>query len=288
MFKGCSSLTELNLSNFNTSHVFAIDEMFNGCSGLTELDLSKFDMSEVCIGLDQMFPGCSSLTTIYSPTNVNSDVELPTTDDDIWYLSDGTVVTTLPRNLSYSVAIGKNDIPTEKKELTSKNTIVKLSATSFTYDGKGKKPTVTVKDSNSKEIDAKYYTVTYTNNQKVGKATVTITFMGKYTGTITKTFKINPKATSLKKVASAKTKTVTVTWKKQATQTTGYEIQYATNSKFTKNKKTVTVEGAKTTSKTIKKLSSKKNYYVRIRTYKTVDGTKYYSAWSDAQSVKTK
>jgi surface protein len=262
--------------------------MFKGCSGLTELDLSKFDLSREKIIISDLFSDCSSLTTIYSPTNVICNAELPTTDDDIWYLSDGTVVTALPQNLSYSVAIGKNDVPTEKKELTSKNTTVKLSAASFTYDGKGKEPTVTVKDSNSKEIDTKYYTVTYTNNKKVGKATVTITFKGKYTGTITKTFKINPKATSLKKVASAKTKTVTVSWKKQATQTTGYEIQYATNSKFTKDKKTVTVEGAKTTSKTISKLSSKKNYYVRIRTYKTIDGKKYYSAWSEAQSVKTK
>jgi hypothetical protein len=90
------------------------------------------------------------------------------------------------------------------------------------------------------------------------------------------------------KNTSAKTKTVTVSWEKQATQTTGYEIQYATNSKFTKNKKTITVKGAKTASKTIKNLSSNKNYYVRIRTYKTVDGKKYYSAWSETQSVKTK
>jgi surface protein len=177
----------------------------------------------------------------------------------------------------------------EKTELTSKNTTVKLAKSSYTYDGKAKKPTVTVKDSNGNTIDAKYYTVTYKNNKKVGKATVTITFKDSYTGTITATFKINPKATSLKKVASAKSKTVKVTWKKQTKQTTGYEVQYATSKNFAKKTtKTATVKSAKTTSTTIKKLTAKKKYFVRIRTYKTVNGKKYYSAWSKVQSAKTK
>ncbi|MBR1763701.1 MAG: fibronectin type III domain-containing protein, partial [Eubacterium sp.] len=80
----------------------------------------------------------------------------------------------------------------------------------------------------------------------------------------------------------------TAKWSKQATQTTGYQIQYATNSKFTKNKKTVTVKGTKTTSKTVSKLKAKKKYYVRVRTYKTVNGKKYYSGWSKAKTVTTK
>jgi hypothetical protein len=199
--------------------------------------------------------------------------------------------TTTPTTGSNTTTGTTTDTPqtTEKKELSTQNTTVKLSKSSYTYDGKAKKPTVTVKDSNGNTIDSKYYTVTYKNNKKVGKATVTITFKDSYTGTITATFKINPKTTSLKKVTSAKTKTVKVTWKKQATQTTGYEVQYSTNSKFTKKTtKTVTVKSAKTTSTIIKKLAAKKKYYVRIRTYKTVDGKKYYSDWSKALSVKTK
>ncbi|MGN0527529.1 MAG: fibronectin type III domain-containing protein, partial [Eubacterium sp.] len=99
-------------------------------------------------------------------------------------------------------------------------------------------------------------------------------------------FTIKPKATSISSV-SAKSKGFTVKWKKQATQTTGYQIQYSTSSKFT-SPKTVTVSSYKTTSKTISKLKSKKKYYIRIRTYKTVSGTKYYSSWSSAKSVTTK
>ena len=99
-------------------------------------------------------------------------------------------------------------------------------------------------------------------------------------------FKINPKATSLSKLTAA-TKSLKVKWKKQSTQVTGYEIQYSTSKKFTSAKK-VTVKKYKTTSTTIKKLKAKKTYYVRIRTYKTVSGKKYYSAWSKALKKKTK
>ena len=73
----------------------------------------------------------------------------------------------------------------------------------------------------------------------------------------------------------------------KATQTTGYQLQYSTSSKF-KGAKTVTITKNKTTSKKISKLKAKKKYYVRVRTYKTVGKTKYYSSWSKVKSVKTK
>ena len=109
---------------------------------------------------------------------------------------------------------------------------------------------------------------------------------GNYTGTKTLYFTIKPKATSISSV-SAGSKKFTVKWKKQSTQVTGYQIQYSTSSKFSKAK-TVTVSKNKTTSKTVSKLKAKKKYYVRVRTYKTVGKTKYYSSWSSAKSVTTK
>lgn len=174
----------------------------------------------------------------------------------------------------------------------SKSTIyypktVTLSVTSYTYDGKVKKPTVKVVDPNGKTISASNYTVSYSSGRKnVGKYNVKITFKGNYSGTITKTFTIKPKNTSISSV-TAKSKGFTVKWKKQSTQTTGYQIQYSTSSKFS-NAKTVTVSKNSTTSKTVSKLKAKKKYYVRIRTYKTVNGTKYYSSWSKAKTVTTK
>ena len=68
----------------------------------------------------------------------------------------------------------------------------------------------------------------------------------------------------------------------------GYEIQLATDKKFKKNKKTITIKKQKTTKATVKKLKAKKKYYVRVRTYKTVNGKKVYSAWSKIKTVKTK
>jgi hypothetical protein len=78
----------------------------------------------------------------------------------------------------------------------------------------------------------------------------------------------------------------TAKWKKQ-TQVTGYQIQYATNSKFTKAK-TIAISKNTTISKAIKKLKGNKKYYVRIRTYTKAGGNKYYSAWSGVKNVKVK
>ena len=98
-----------------------------------------------------------------------------------------------------------------------------------------------------------------------------------------------PKNNKKVKVASAKAgkKSIKVTWKK-VKGIKGYQIQYSTNKKFKKGNKTITVKSAKSTSATIKKLKSKKKYYVRMRTYKIVNGKKVYSAWSKAKSVKVK
>ena len=95
-----------------------------------------------------------------------------------------------------------------------------------------------------------------------------------------------PKSAKFKKVKSAK-KAISVEWKKVG-GVKGYQIQVATDKKFKKNKKTVTIKKQKTTKTTVKKLKAKKKYYVRIRTYIIVNGKKVYSAWSKVKSVKTK
>lgn len=105
--------------------------------------------------------------------------------------------------------------------------------------------------------------------------------------TLTEKFIINPKGTSISKLSKAK-KSFTVKWKKQNTQTTGYRLTYSMNSKFKTGNKYVMITSNKTTSKSIKKLKAKKKYYIRICTYKTVGGTKYYSGWSSVKSVTTK
>ena len=156
-----------------------------------------------------------------------------------------------------------------------------------TYSGKSQTQKVTVKNSLMTLNSGSEYKVSYSGNKSVGTATMKITGTGNYNGTITKTFKINPKGVSLKSVKKGK-KSFTATWKKSSkTWTTGYQVQYSTSKKF-KKAKTTTVKSYKKTKATVKKLSKKKTYYVRMRTYKTVKGKKYYSGWSKVKSVKTK
>ena len=169
---------------------------------------------------------------------------------------------------------------------------IKLNKTAYTYNGKVQKPSVTVKDSKGKTLKSTDYKISYPKGMKnVGKYTVKVTLKGNYSGSKSMTYNINPKGTGVSKVTAAK-KGFKVTWKKQATQTTGYEVQYSTASNFKKGNKTVTVSKNKTTSKSVSKLSAKKKYYVRVRTYKTVKiggkSVKLYSGWSKAKSVTTK
>ncbi len=161
-----------------------------------------------------------------------------------------------------------------------------LSQDKFVWDGKEKKPSVTVTTIDGKKLNSKYYTVSYKNNKKVGKATVVLKFKGNYEGTLTKSFRIVPQGTKFTKTVTKKN-AVNFHWKKQSKQTSGYEIQYARKDSF-EGAKTVTVKGNKTTSKTIKKLKSGKKYYFRIRTYQSVDGKKYYSRWSSKKSARAK
>ncbi|MBQ9531181.1 MAG: hypothetical protein IJR70_03815 [Eubacterium sp.] len=175
----------------------------------------------------------------------------------------------------------------EKTKTVSKISSISLSTLSYTYNGKEKKPYVTVKDSKGKTVSKTNYSVTYSNNKYVGKASAKISFKGNYSASKTLSFKIIPKTTELLSLSSSK-KAITAKWKKQSTQTMGYQLQLATDKSFTKNKKLITVSNNKTVSKTIKKLSEKKKYYVRIRTYKTVGSTKYYSDWSKSKAITTK
>lgn len=168
---------------------------------------------------------------------------------------------------------------------------VTLSTKEYTYNGKVRKPTVTVKEGSTKFADSQY-DVTYASGRKnVGTYKVTVKMKGNYSGSKTVSFKINPKGTTLSGVTKGK-KAATIKWKKQAakmstSRITGYQIQLACDSKFTKNKKTVNVKGYSKTLKKITGLKGGKRYYVQIRTYKKVGNTTYYSSWSKAKTVTT-
>ncbi len=115
-----------------------------------------------------------------------------------------------------------------------------------------------------------------------GTMTYTCSSCGKkYTKSIAKLVK-----TSISSL-TARSKGFKVNWKK-VSSASGYQVQYATNKKFIFTKKTSTITKKSTTSKTLSKLKGKKKYYVRVRTYRSINGKKYYSSWSTAKAVTTK
>ena len=192
----------------------------------------------------------------------------------------GTAKVTITGKGNYTGSVSKTySIKNDFK----KATVSGISTKAFT--GKNITQTITVKYNGKTLKKGTDYTVSYSNNKSIGTATVKIAGKGSYTGTITKTFKINPAKQEIQKL-TAKSKAFFVDWAQKGSAT-GYEIQYATNSKFTSAKK-VTITNNKTDTKTITKLSGKKKYYVRVHSYTTVKGTKYYGAWSSTKTVTTK
>ena len=200
-----------------------------------------------------------------------------------------TVVYFKVKNANYEAFAGSAKIVITASKITPS---VKLSAVSYTYDGKVKTPAVTVKDAKGNVlVKNKDYTVAYSSGRKyVGKYNVKVTLKGNYSGSSLKAFKIIPRSTTISTLIPG-SKRFKVTWAKRVAQTTGYQIQYSASSKFT-NAKTVKITKYTTVSKTITKLTAKKRYYVRVRTYKNVkvggSVVSYYSAWSGAKSVVTK
>ena len=192
----------------------------------------------------------------------------------------GTAKVTIKGKGNYTGSVSKTY---SIKNNFKKATISGISNKSYT--GKNITQSITVKYNGKTLKKGTDYTVSYSSNKNIGTATVKITGKGSYTGTITKTFKINPAKQEIQKL-TAKSKAFFVDWAQKGSAT-GYEIQYATNSKFTSAKK-VTITNNKTDKTTVSKLSGKKKYYVRVRSYTSVKGTKYYGAWSASKSVTTK
>lgn len=161
---------------------------------------------------------------------------------------------------------------------------VKLNRTSYTCTGKTIRPSVTV-TVNGKKIGASAYKLYYKNNKNSGIGTVQVRGTGKYSRiNKTLTFKILPPKTLLTGLKKAN-RSFTASWKKNI-QATGYQIQFAADSRFTKERKTVTVGKQSATRYKISGLKNKKTYYVRIRSYKRVGKKVLYSSWSTVKKIR--
>lgn len=163
----------------------------------------------------------------------------------------------------------------------------------MTFTGKILRPKLTIMEKDA-EADVHDYKVNYSSktSKAVGSYSVTVSAFRHGYGAQKLGYTIVPKGTSFASIKGKK-KAAVVNWKKQTAKMTskritGYMIQYSTSKKNISKGKTVTVKGYKKNSKKIKKLKSKKTYYMRVRTYMTINSKTYYSSWSKIKSVRAK
>ena len=315
-FYGCTRLKSITIPDSITS---IGDHAFRGCTELTSITIPD---SVTSIG-DYAFRDCTELTKIQIGIGVKSIGEEAfggiKTIPQVYYAGSKSdwkkISISLPNDMllyakmHYNAAIGHkhNYVKSTQKATTSKNgktvtactacgkvkkttviykaSSVKLSKTSYTYNGKAQKPKVVVKTSKGKALtEGKDYTVKYQSGRKnPGKYTVTVTFKGNYSGKKTLTFTIAPKAPTLK--ATAAKKSAKLSWNKQ-TGATGYNVYMAT-SKNGKYQKIATVKNGKV-SYTKTGLTKGKTYYFKVTAYTTSGGKTVNSVYSSAKSVKAK
>lgn len=188
-FMGCSSLREIAIPEGVT---IIDDYAFWECSSLAEITIPQGVTS---IG-HYVFYNCTSLKKIIIPEDVTKFGKytfVGCNEDLTIYGKTGSYAETYAKenNIKFS-STGSISNPIEKRTISSNH--VSLSQNSYTYDGKAKTPTVTVKDGAAVLKEGTDYTVTYSNNINVGTAKVTITGKGNYTGTVTKEFTITKAA----------------------------------------------------------------------------------------------
>ena len=215
-------------------------------------------------------------------------------DDDPETGITDTIFVKLGNIANYKHTLGDDQLPykllkgvrtTSRKSIADYKIYTDAKQTSYT--GSKIMPDVTVSGDGKLERGFDYY-VTYQNNKSIGTATVTARGIGEYSGTLKTTFQIVPKGTKISSVTAETDTSIKVKWKKQASGTAGYQIQYGTTSTFEEGTyKTVKVKDKTKTSRVISGLSAETLYFVRIRTYQTVSKKTYYSFWSDASSVLT-
>ena len=300
---GTSELTSVTGLNFGKGSYYLHDRVLEDYKvpelegkdyqvlDIDALNMYRTEISKLAAGdfvITRILPEGKSVKNVYYIDKDNKLQKLDFTE------SNGTVTFKMGSLSIYNNVIeyksGDEPEPTptpDNKKTAVKASQVSLSKVKYTYTGKSVKPAVKAVVGGKKLKSGTDYKVSYSGNKNVGKAKAVVTFKGKYTGKITKSFVINPKGTSLKSVKRAK-KAFKATWKKQSKQTTGYQIQYSTKKGFGSKVKTVTVSKNKVTSKTIRSLKKNQKYYVRVRTYKKAGNSKFYSGWSKTKSVKTK
>jgi len=277
-FEGCKMLKNVTIPSSVTT---VEGRSFFGCENLTRILVPK---SVTVLG-DDIFTGCSVVKVfVHGGSNALEYCK----SKEIRYLVIPDEIQDVETAIALESGQTGDDDPTspsgERVDIASAS-ISKIK--NQVYTGKNIEPEITVKYNETALKAGTDYTVHFAKNKNVGKATVTVKGKGNYTGEKKATFIIEPASVKLSKVKAAK-KQLNISWKK-GKGIDGYEIQYSLKKNFKgSDTKTVTIKSASKTGITVKKLKSKKTYYVRIRTYKKSGGKTYYSSWSKVQKGKVK
>lgn len=282
-FSSCTALTQVTMPN---SLKTIADEAFDRCNHLEKLSIPS---SVTTIG-DGAFVNCTGVFEVVVPDSVtkigkNAFGYIHASNSKVYEkIEKFAICGTTPVAQKYA-----EDNIFKFIDIRLSKGSVSLNKTVYVYNDNGVNADVVVKNSAGDILKAGTdYELSYADNKKCGKATVTVNGKGKYIEAVSENFIITPAKIDGVKVKSPKAKRVKVTWKKANGEVTGYEIQIARNKKFTKSLKTIDIKKANVSKKTIKKLKSKKKYFVRVRAYKTIDNKKYYGNWSKIVSKKVK
>lgn len=286
-----SSYLTLNASAVNAGPASATITGKQNYTGTLSIPYTIYPRSigETSIALESagLYDGqikCPNATVSYKESELKRDVDFTLSYKDNIYAGTAAATITGKGNFTgkktVSFTIGKQPI----------GGAVISPISSYVCIGKAIKPTVTVyKDGKLLTLNADY-AVSYTGNTYPGTARVTITGKGNYSGSLQTTFAIKHPSITLKrpvlgKLTSGSKKIYVRT--NAASDADGFLISYGLKKSFS-GAKTVQVKSSKALKKTIKSLKKNKTYYVRVRTYTTLYGKTYYSAWSKSKKIKTK
>lgn len=301
-FDYCTALEDVDLGKVKTIG----EEAFLNCNNLTEVTVpdSVESIGDYAFGYYKdyssgtpelkvndsfyMYAKCSNAAA-KSYHSSNPEVGYSEKHD---FNNPGTITAKAGLNYQWGTILHKCNYgcTTTEPEMIEPIKKVVVSPVSYVYNGKARTPGVTVynrvDDKLKKGTD---YSVVYSNTKNVGTGEVKITFKGRYTGKKIVKITINPKGTQIKSAVGQKKARILLKWNKQTTQTTGYKIEVSTTKKFTdKTTKKYTIKNNKTASAYLSGFKGGKTYYIRMRTYKTVNGKTYYSSYSKVATAKTK
>ena len=253
----------------------------------TSLKTVKIPESVESVG-NSAFSLCDSLKTVIiskSVKTIGTEAFADSPVKNIWYTGSADEWNAIEGDFRKDIKSAKMHCNKPESLRLISEARIKLSSSKYVYDGKTKTPEVRAYLGGKKLTLNKDFTVSYSNNKNIGMATVTVKGCGEYSGSFSKTFKISTAKQKITKIKTAKGG-FTAKWKKQS-MADGYQLKYANNSDF-ENGKSKYVKTNSTTSLSVSKLRSGKTYFVKVRSYTTVDGKKIYGDWSDVKAITTK